>query len=68
MPKRNGQNPIRMDKNFKQARGTFGNVASGQTRTTGTISCPECKADIPPKPGFRVKSLKCPKCGAPLHK
>jgi DNA-directed RNA polymerase subunit RPC12/RpoP len=65
MPKRNGQNPIRMDKNSKkQERGKFGASSPEQLRTDGVIQCPDCNADILPKPGFRAKSLKCPKCGA----
>lgn len=30
--------------------------------------CPKCQAEVPPKPGFRVSSLKCPKCGAAMGK
>jgi uncharacterized protein (UPF0212 family) len=68
MPQRNGQNPIRMEKTFKQARNKFVQTNSGQIRTAGMMQCPACKADVPPKPGFRMQSLKCPKCGTAMHK
>ena len=25
--------------------------------------CPACKTEVPQKAGFRLSSLKCPKCG-----
>jgi len=68
MSQRNGQNPIRMDKNFKQSHRKFINTTSGQAKPAGTLQCPACQADVPPKPGFRMQSLKCPKCGAAVHK
>ena len=30
--------------------------------------CPKCGAKVPPKPGFRDASLKCPQCGAAMGK
>lgn len=30
--------------------------------------CPACGAEVQPKPGFRISSLKCPKCGASMAK
>lgn len=32
----------------------------------GASLCPSCKTEVPLKPGFRVSTLKCPKCGKPL--
>jgi predicted RNA-binding Zn-ribbon protein involved in translation (DUF1610 family) len=38
-------------------------------QTGGAVGvCPKCKAEVPPKPGFRVSSVKCPKCGASMGK
>ena len=30
--------------------------------------CPKCKLEVPPKAGFRMSSLKCPKCGGSVVK
>ncbi|MHB9155776.1 MAG: hypothetical protein ACYC5N_08835 [Endomicrobiales bacterium] len=70
MPQRNGQNPIRKFNNF----GKDGNKPNDSTLNSngktsgGTGICPACKTEVPPKPGFRFSSLKCPKCGASMGK
>jgi len=30
--------------------------------------CSVCKTEVPQKPGFRLSSLKCPKCGRLMGK
>jgi uncharacterized protein (UPF0212 family) len=65
---RNGQNPIRSDKTFKTAHGKFNHTTSAQARSAGMMQCPACKEEVAPKPGFRMLSQKCPKCGAAMHK
>ncbi len=69
MPQRNGQNPIKLGKNFGQGAGNFNDPANspGKTNNPGAF-CPACKAGVPPKPGFRFSALKCPKCGAAMAK
>jgi hypothetical protein len=32
------------------------------------VVCPQCKAEVPPKAGFRASALKCPGCGASMAK
>ncbi len=68
MPQRNGQNPIKTG-------GPTGPVGSHHLDGSplpksggGAPHCPACKAEVPAKPGFRLSSLKCPKCGAPMAK
>jgi hypothetical protein len=64
---RNGQNPIRAVKNFDQQKLKQANEkTAGQSNVPGyaTHKCPSCHSEIYPKPGFRLSSLKCPKCGA----
>lgn len=69
MSQRNGQNPVRSENNFKkESRRFIGSALDRNDRGTGMMQCPSCKAKVPPKPGFRIKSLKCPKCGAAMHK
>jgi len=69
MPQRNGQNPIRAVKNFGQNGNKFNAALDTQLKSTRTAGiCPACKAEVPPKPGFRISALKCPKCGTPLGK
>lgn len=69
MSQRNGQNPVRMEKTFKKEHESYlGDAASRKLKASGVMRCPTCKADVPPKPGFRMSSLKCPKCGAAMHK
>ena len=69
MPQRNGQNPIKSGKNFGQGGGSPNDPANihGQTKKP-VVFCPACKAEVPPKPGFRFSMIKCPKCGAAMAK
>ncbi|MFH1369186.1 MAG: hypothetical protein ABII64_08680 [Elusimicrobiota bacterium] len=67
MPQRNGQNPIRAVKvGGQQGIKTNDGIIPQDKSNTGI--CPACKAEVPPKPGFRLSSLKCPKCGASMAK
>jgi len=67
MSQRNSQNPVRKELSFKKEISKFvGNPDS--RKVPGTMTCAACGEDVPPKPGFRMKSLKCPKCGAAMHK
>ena len=66
MPQRNGQNPIRTVKVFGHNASKSNNGVNIQSRTAGGCICPACKTEVPPKPGFRLSSLTCPKCGSPL--
>ena len=64
MPQRNGKNPIRQARIFGQSI----NKAGGPLGSHGVNAavagiCHYCKAEVPPKPGFRFSSLKCSKCG-----
>ena len=70
MPQRNGQNPIKSGgKNFGQGGGNFNDPANMHAKQKeGGGHCPSCNAEVPPKPGFRFSSLKCPKCGTAMGK
>lgn len=68
MPQRNGQNPIKSGKAFGQSDNISNNAPNAPLRSAGSALCPACKTEVPPKPGFRFSSLKCPKCGAALAK
>jgi Zn finger protein HypA/HybF involved in hydrogenase expression len=68
MSQRNGQNPVRMERTFKKERGKFKGASDQIVKAPGTMQCPACGADVPPKPGFRMQSLKCPKCGTAMRK
>lgn len=70
MPQRNGQNPTRAVKFGGQQGIKVNDGVNLQNRNnSGGGTCPACKAEVPPKPGFRFSSLKCPKCGASMsHK
>lgn len=69
MSQRNSQNPVRKEKSFRAAHDKYVSAASEHhNQAGGMLQCPECKADVPPKPGFRIQSLKCPKCGAGMRK
>lgn len=65
---RNGQNPTRAVKfgGNQSVKVNDGIILQGKDNGGGV--CPKCKADIPPKPGFRFSSLKCPKCGTQAAK
>jgi hypothetical protein len=43
-------------------RGAGGRSGSGGGR------CPSCDTYVPAKPGFRLSTMKCPKCGTLLGK
>lgn len=68
MPMRNSQNPIKAS-NFGQGGSHLDDPANihGKPKS-GVAHCPSCKAEVPPKPGFRFSALKCPKCGASMSK
>jgi hypothetical protein len=69
MPQRNGQNPTRAVRNFGHNGNAFHDAASTKTNAeSGSGVCPSCKAEVPPKPGFRMSALKCQKCGASMGK
>jgi len=69
MPQRNGQNPVRMGKTSISERDKRIRSASERAlKASGTMQCPACKEEVPPKPGFRMRSMKCPKCGAAMLK
>jgi hypothetical protein len=64
MPQRNGKNPIRQARIFGQSiHKADGPMAHHGTNAAVAGICPYCKAEVPPKPGFRFSALKCPKCG-----
>jgi len=69
MPQRNGKNPIKSEKNFGQI-GSYLNdsMNPNSNQKNSTCFCPSCKAEVPSKPGFRLSSLKCPKCGSSMSK
>ncbi|MCX5779196.1 MAG: hypothetical protein NTU66_08295 [Elusimicrobia bacterium] len=69
MPQRNGQNPIRTARPFGQggAKHDETQPVHGQHAVSAGV-CASCNTAVPPKPGFRISSLKCPKCGIPLGK
>ena len=66
MPARNGQNPIRAVKDF--AHGVNKGEAQSMHGKQVNMVCPSCKTEVPPKPGFRPSSIKCPKCGSSMSK
>lgn len=41
---------------------------AGGKRGGGSGRCPSCDTIVPAKPGFRLSTLKCPKCGTLLGK
>ena len=64
MPQRNGKNPIRQARLFGQSIDKSGeSLISKHANTGGNAVCPFCAAEVPPRPGFRMSALKCPKCG-----
>ena len=66
---RNGQNPIKSAKDFGPGGRSFKNVSNAQVKSSAAAGiCPSCKAEVPPKPGFRLSALKCPKCGTSMSK
>lgn len=67
MSQRNSQNPVRKELSFKKDSERFIGNEDGR-KGQGAMTCPSCGEHVPPKPGFRMKSLKCPACGAAMHK
>ena len=66
---RNGQNPVKSAKTFEPLGAAQSNRTPAQSKTGAIVAhCPACQAEVPPKPGFRPSSLKCPKCGAAMGK
>jgi hypothetical protein len=65
---RNGQNPIKSAKNFDGSPSVKDVSGNYPQHDSGGLLCPACKTPVPPKPGFRPSSLKCPKCGAAMAK
>jgi predicted RNA-binding Zn-ribbon protein involved in translation (DUF1610 family) len=55
MKARDGDTQIKKDKDGGLRKTGNGGRADGH--------CPSCGTAVPPKPGFRFASLKCPKCG-----
>jgi hypothetical protein len=69
MPQRNNQNPIKSGGPQSQGGVPHGGGGSSAHPSGGNMAhCPACKAEVPPKPGFRLSALKCPKCGASMAK
>ena len=66
---RNGQNPIKAVKPYdKNAGKTNEDISINTNKADIAGICSKCHTEVPFKPGFRVSSLKCPKCGRPLGK
>lgn len=66
MPARNAQNTI---KTYRPGSEHVHASSSGTSKShDGKNRCPACQTEVPPKPGFRPSSLKCPKCGSSLAK
>ena len=55
------------DTQIKRDRGGDLRGAGGKSGRSAGF-CPSCKTEVPPKPGFRYASLKCPKCGTLMGK
>jgi hypothetical protein len=69
MPQRNGKNPIKSERSFGKGGGHLSDPANvhGNPKNAAGL-CPSCKAEVPLKPGFRLSSLKCPKCGTSMSR
>ncbi|MDD5258383.1 MAG: hypothetical protein PHD29_00225 [bacterium] len=66
---RNGQNPVKAVKMYEQGAPKVTDEGNVNTKTAKIAGiCSACQTEVPLKPGFRVSSLKCPKCGKPLGK
>ena len=68
MPQRNGKNPIKLARDFEPTGKNSDNALNTHAKSNVAGHCPSCGAEVPPKPGFRFSSLKCPKCGASMGK
>ncbi|OFX10255.1 MAG: hypothetical protein A2516_08505 [Alphaproteobacteria bacterium RIFOXYD12_FULL_60_8] len=61
MKARDGDTQVKKD--------TGGNLRGADGRPAGKAGiCPACKTEVPLKAGFRLSSLKCPKCGRLMGK
>ncbi len=66
---RNGQNPVKAVKMYEQgAPKVTDDVKINPKGVNIAGICSACQTEVPLKPGFRVSSLKCPKCHKPLGK
>jgi hypothetical protein len=65
---RNGQNPIKSANTFSSLGGQLDNLPNHTKSSGGAGHCPSCKAEVTPKPGFRLSAMKCPKCGTSMAK
>ncbi|MFH1238748.1 MAG: hypothetical protein V1653_01385 [bacterium] len=66
---RNGQNPIKAVKTYDHKSGKVNDKSNPNPQTPNIAwICSACQTEVPLKAGFRVSSLKCPKCGKPLGK
>lgn len=66
---RNGQNPIKTAKTYGLNHSKVNDETSVNSKTANIAGiCSACQTEVPLKPGFRVSSLKCPKCGKSLGK
>ena len=69
MPQRNAKNPIKSGRDIERRGVQFNSLANLHSKPKNpAVLCPDCKAEVPPKPGFRFSTLKCPKCGASMSK
>lgn len=66
---RNGQNPIKAVRNYENSSTKANDEAKVNSNTVSIAGiCSACQTEVPLKAGFRVSSLKCPKCKKPLGK
>ena len=66
---RNGQNPIKAVKTYGNSTTKVSEDSSVNSKSENIAgTCSACQTEVPLKPGFRVSSLKCPKCGKTLGK
>ncbi len=66
---RNGQNPIKAVRTYGNSNNKVNEEANINSNTANIAGiCSACQTEVPLKAGFRVSSLKCPKCGKPLGK
>ncbi len=66
---RNGQNPIRAAKIYEHGSNKANEKSNVNSKTANIAGiCSACQTEVPFKAGFRVSSLKCPKCGKLMGK
>lgn len=61
MKARDGDTQVKREPH-EARRGAGGRSGGGSGR------CPSCKTVVAAKPGFRISTLKCPRCGTLLGK